>query len=244
MNLITLIETVGYAGLFGIIFAESGLLFGVVFPGDSLLFTAGFLASQKLLNILVLLPLCFVAAVGGDSAGYWFGRKIGPKLFNKEDSIFFHKDNLTRASAFYEKHGGKALILARFMPVIRTLVPIVAGIGQMHYRTFIFFNIIGGLLWSAGMLLLGFTLGSVIPNIDRYLLPIIALIILLSIAPSIYHLFRKEERPKTFALIRQIWTTIITKISARASAKGLISPLAEIRPPCREAGFWRKNVKK
>lgn len=221
MSMIQLIETVGYAGLGGIIFAESGLLFGVIFPGDSLLFTAGFLASQKLLNILILLPLCLVAAVGGDSAGYWFGRKIGPRLFNKEDSIFFHKDNLTRASVFYEKHGGKALILARFMPVIRTLVPIVAGIGEMRYRTFIFFNIIGGLLWSAGMLLLGFTLGSVIPNIDHYLLPIILLIIILSISPSIYHLFRKEERPKTMAMLKKMWQLLIIKISSKGgSASG------------------------
>ena len=211
MNLVTLIETIGYAGLFGVIFAESGLLFGVVFPGDSLLFTAGFLASQKLLNILILLPLCLVAAVGGDSAGYWFGRKIGPKLFSREDSIFFHKDNLARASTFYEKHGGKALILARFMPVIRTLVPIVAGIGQMRYRTFIFFNIIGGFLWSVGMLMLGFTLGSVIPNIDHYLLPIILLIIILSMSPSIYHLFRKEERPKTMAMLKKMWGMIFKR---------------------------------
>lgn len=215
MDLIKLIETIGYAGLFGIIFAESGLLFGVVFPGDSLMFTAGFLASQKLLNILILLPLCLVAAISGDSVGYWFGRKIGPRLFNKEDSIFFHKDNLIRASAFYEKHGGKALILARFMPVIRTLVPIVAGIGQMRYRTFIFFNIIGGFLWSVGMLMLGFTLGRVIPNIDHYLLPIIALIILLSISPSIYHLFKKDERPKTITMLKKLWQMIIIKISAK-----------------------------
>lgn len=213
MNLITLIETIGYAGLGGIIFAESGLLFGVVFPGDSLMFTAGFLASQKFLNILILLPLCFVAAVGGDSVGYWFGKKIGPKLFNREDSIFFHKDNLMRANAFYEKHGGKALILARFMPIIRTLVPIVAGIGQMRYRAFIGFNLLGGLLWSVGMLMLGFTLGSVIPNIDHYLLPIIVFIILLSFAPSIYHLLKKEERPNTVAMIKKIWQMIIQKFS-------------------------------
>ncbi len=212
MDLIKLIETIGYLGLFGIVFAESGLLFGVVFPGDSLLFTAGFLASQHLLNIFVLLPLCFAGAVIGDSAGYWFGKKIGPRLFNKEDSVFFHKDNLVRAKNFYEKHGGKALLLARFMPVIRTLVPIVAGIGQMRYRAFIGFNVLGGLLWSAGMLLLGFTLGRVIPNIDHYLLPIIALIILLSIAPSIYHLLKKEERPNTLAMIKRLWQKIVCKI--------------------------------
>src|SRR3989344_5137129 len=144
MSMIQLIETVGYIGLFGIIFSESGLLFGVIFPGDSLLFTAGFLASQNILNIVILLPLCFVAAVLGDSVGYWFGKKIGPRLFNKEDSIFFHKDNLRRASDFYKKHGGKALVMARFMPVICTLVPIVAGIGEMRYRAFIKFNLLGG----------------------------------------------------------------------------------------------------
>lgn len=211
MDLIKLIETVGYLGLFGIIFAESGLLFGVIFPGDSLLFTAGFLASQGVLNVLILLPLCFVAAVSGDSVGYWFGKKIGPRLFNREDSLFFHKHNLVRAKNFYEQHGGKALILARFMPVVRTLVPIVAGIGEMKYRSFIAYNVIGGLLWSAGMLVLGFTLGSIIPNIDRYLLPIILLIIALSVAPSIYHLFKKEERPQTIAMLKKLGHMILTK---------------------------------
>lgn len=212
MDLIKIIEAGGYIGLFGIIFAESGLLFGVVFPGDSVLFTAGFLASQHILNISLLLPLCFTAAVLGDSTGYWFGKKIGPRLFNKEDSIFFHKDNLVRAKNFYERHGGKALILARFMPVIRTLVPIVAGIGEMRYRDFIGFNLLGGFLWSVGMLILGFTLGSVIPNIDHYLLPIIALIILLSISPSLYHLFKKEERPNTVIMFKKIWQMIESRI--------------------------------
>lgn len=187
-DLIALIKTVGYLGLFGIIFAESGLLVGFFFPGDSLLFTAGFLASQGFLNIWVVVFLCFVGAVSGDSFGYFFGHKVGPKIFTRDDSLFFNKNHLKRAEAFYQKYGAKAIILARFLPLVRTFAPILAGVGQMRYRTFFIFNVIGGMLWAIGIPLAGFYLGSAIPNVDRYLLPIVLFIIFISVLPMITHI--------------------------------------------------------
>jgi membrane-associated protein len=189
-NLPELIKTVGYIGLFIIVFAESGLLIGFFLPGDSLLFTAGFLASQGYMDISILMVLVFVAAVLGDSFGYAFGRRVGPRIFSRDDSLFFNKENLRLAQEFYAKHGGKAIILARFMPVIRTFAPILAGVGNMHYRTFLSYNIIGGALWALGLSGLGYYLGSKIPNVDHYLLPIIALIIFISILPGAIHFVR------------------------------------------------------
>ncbi len=193
-DLVALIKTAGYFGLFGIIFAESGLLIGFFFPGDSLLFTAGFLASQGFLDIWLLMGLTFIAAVLGDSAGYMFGEKIGPAIFSKEDSWFFNKNNVYKAEKFFKKHGSKTIVLARFLPVVRTFVPILAGVGTMPYRTFIIYNLIGGALWSLGLSLLGYFLGSLIPGVDKYLLPIIVLIIILSILPSLWHVWRERSR--------------------------------------------------
>ncbi len=195
-DLVTLIKTAGYLGVFGMVFAESGLFFGFFFPGDSLLFTAGFLASQDFLNIWVLMLGSFVCAVAGDSVGYAFGRRVGPKIFSREDSRFFHKDHVKKAQAFYERHGKKTIVLARFMPIVRTFAPIVAGVGLMHYRTFLIYNIVGGALWSLGLTGLGYFLGSTIPDVDRYLLPIIALIIFLSILPGLIHFARDWIRKK------------------------------------------------
>lgn len=185
---IKIIETVGYVGIFAITFAESGLFFGFFLPGDSLLFTAGFLASQGLLNIWILLPLLVVGAIAGDSVGYWTGRKFGGWLMKQKDTFFFQKHHLLKAQAFYEKHGGKTLVLARFIPAIRTFAPIVAGMANMHYETFLSFNVIGGFLWAFGMTLLGYFLGRVIPNVDKYLLPIIGGIVVLSVVPALFHL--------------------------------------------------------
>ena len=192
-DLVWLIKTVGYVGIFTMIFAESGLLIGFFLPGDSLLFTAGFLASQGFFNIAMLCALTFVAAVTGDSVGYTFGRRVGRRLFRKEDSLFFHKDNLLHAQAFYEKHGGKTIVLARFLPFIRTFAPIVAGIGLMHYPRFLFFNLVGGFLWAICLPVAGFFLGKAIPDVDRYLLPIIAGIVVISLLPSVLHLLRDGE---------------------------------------------------
>jgi membrane-associated protein len=191
LDLIELIKTIGYLGIFSIVFAESGLFFGFFFPGDSLLFTSGFLASQGLLNINVLVPIVILGAVGGDSTGYWMGMKLGGWLLRQKESFFFRKDNLKQAEEFYAKHGGKTLILARFIPAVRTFVPIVAGMANMHYKKFISYNIFGGLFWGAGMTLAGYYLGSIIPGVDRYLLPIVIGIIVLSVLPGLFHM-RKD----------------------------------------------------
>lgn len=190
-GIINLVKTGGYLAILAIIFAESGLFFGFFLPGDSLIFTAGFLASQGFLNIWFLVPLLFIAAVLGDNVGYGFGKKVGPKIFSREDSIFFKKKYLDQAHDFYEKHGSKTIILARFIPVIRTFAPIVAGAGQMEYKTFFLFNIIGGALWTTILPVGGFYLGRIIPNPDRYLLPIIVFIIFLSILPGIISLLKR-----------------------------------------------------
>jgi membrane-associated protein len=187
-----LIEAFGYTVVFGFVFAESGLLVGFFLPGDSLLFTAGFLASQGFLNIAVLAAGSFVCAVAGDSVGYTFGYRVGRRLFQREDSIWFHKKHLYRAQAFYEQHGGKALILARFMPVVRTFAPIVAGLGSMNYPRFVLYTLVGAVIWAAGVTWAGYYLGSVIPDVDKYLLPIVALIIVASIAPSVVHVWREN----------------------------------------------------
>jgi membrane-associated protein len=186
-------ETAGYLMLFGIIFAESGLLIGFFLPGDSVLFTAGFLASQGFFSLPILLVTCFIAALVGDSVGYTFGKRIGKRLFQREDSLIFHKKNILKAQQFYEKHGAKTIVLARFMPVVRTFAPIVAGIGDMHYRTFLTYNLVGGILWSIGLNLAGYFLGRSIPNVDKYLLPIVLVIIVLSIAPSAIHILKDAE---------------------------------------------------
>ena len=193
-DLIEFIKLAGYLGVFGFVFAESGLFIGFFLPGDSLLFTAGFLASQGYLNIWVLAIGSFIFAVLGDSVGYAFGKRVGPALFTREESRLFKPSHLLKAKYFYEKHGKKTIIIARFMPIVRTFAPIVAGIGEMHYRTFLAYNIIGGALWAIGISLLGYFLGSAIPDIDKYLLPIILLIIFLSVLPPIIHIWRERRR--------------------------------------------------
>ena len=193
MHLETLLPSIGYLGIFAIVFAESGLLIGFFLPGDSLLFTAGFLASQDIFNIYFLAIGCFIAAVFGDSVGYAFGLRVGRRLFNREDSVFFHKKNLLKAEAFYEKHGKKTIVLARFLPVIRTFAPIIAGIGRMEYRSFVAFNIIGGFMWAIGLTLAGFLLGRLIPDVDKYLLPIVGLIVILSILPQTIHILKDSN---------------------------------------------------
>ncbi len=201
-DLESLIRTAGYLGLFGIIFAETGLLIGFFLPGDSLLFTAGFLASQDYLNIWLLVAVCFVAAVSGDAVGYAFGNRVGRRLFQRPESRLFRPEYLRRAEIFFEQHGGKAIILARFMPIVRTFVPIIAGVGSMRYPRFAAFNVIGALLWAVGLPIAGYFLGKSIPNVDRYLLPIILVIIVVSIAPTAIHVWR-ENGAEISALVRR-----------------------------------------
>ncbi|OGK17458.1 hypothetical protein A3D80_02600 [Candidatus Roizmanbacteria bacterium RIFCSPHIGHO2_02_FULL_40_13b] len=196
MDLKTILPSIGYLGIFAVIFAESGLLIGFFLPGDSLLFTAGFLASQHIFDIHILAFICFIAAVIGDSVGYAFGHKVGRRLFHKKDSLLFHKDNLEKANTFYKKHGRKTIIIARFMPVVRTFAPIVAGIGEMEYKTFLSYNVIGGALWALGLTYAGYYLGKSIPDVDKYLLPIILLIVFLSVAPTAIHILKDPQNRK------------------------------------------------
>ncbi len=186
-----LVGTLGILGVIAIIFSETGLLIGFFLPGDSLLFTAGFLASQGYISLPWLLVGTFLAAVIGDSVGYTFGRKVGPSIFNKDDSLLFNKKYIVDAQSFYQKHGKKTIILARFIPVVRTFAPIVAGVGNMDYKTFLSFNIIGGFVWTWALLLLGYGLGAVIPNPDKYIIPVIAVIIIISIVPVIREFLKR-----------------------------------------------------
>ncbi len=192
-----LLETFGMLGLFGIIFAESGLLIGFFLPGDSLLFTAGLFASQGKfgLNLPVVLVGVFLAAVIGDQVGYLFGKKVGPSIFRRADSRLFKQQYVAKADSFFEKHGPKTIVLARFVPVVRTFVPVLAGVGKMHYRTFVTYNVIGGFLWAVGITGLGAILGNQIgaENIDKYLLPLVAVIILLSITPAVFEVLRHRR---------------------------------------------------
>lgn len=195
-------QVIAFIALFSIIFAETGLLIGFFLPGDSLLFTAGILASQGYLNIFIMIPLLFIAAVAGDSVGYTFGHRVGRRLFERKQSLLFRKDHLMKAEKFYEKHGGKTIILARFMPVIRTFAPIVAGISKMEYTTFLTYNIIGAVIWAIGIPVLGYFLGKVIPDIDKYLLPVIGFIVIVSILPPMYELLKtKEQRAQAKRLV-------------------------------------------
>jgi membrane-associated protein len=188
-----LIETFGTIGLFCIVFAESGLLFGFFLPGDSLLFTAGLLSSQGHLNFPLILVGCFVAAVAGDQVGYAFGSRVGPALFRRPDSRIFKQEYVEKARHFFERYGSKTIVLARFVPIVRTFAPILAGVGGMRYRTFVTFNVVGGLLWAVGVTSLGYGLGESIPDIDRYLYPIIGLIILLSVLPIAFEFLRSRR---------------------------------------------------
>lgn len=184
-----------YTALFGIIFAESGLFIGFFLPGDSLLFTTGFLAQKGVfgLNIYVLIIGYFLAAVLGDNVGYTFGKKVGKRLFSKKESLFFHKDNLLKAEQFYKKYGKKTIILARFVPIVRTFAPIVAGMGDMHYSTFFVYNIIGAVLWAIGLPLGGYFLGGLIPGSEKYLEVIILGIVFLSLTPTFYHIAKDKD---------------------------------------------------
>ncbi len=199
-DLTSLIRTAGYLGVWAIIFAESGLLIGFFLPGDSLLFVAGFIAStpNSPFNIVILTIGCWIAAVAGDNVGYSTGYRFGRKLFRREESWFFHKKNLVKAQNFYAKHGKKTIILARFLPIVRTFAPIVAGIGSMNYRVFFIYNVIGGTLWAIGLTLLGYFLGQWIPSdlMEKYLILIIVMIIITSLLPSAWHLYQERKHPQ------------------------------------------------
>ncbi len=202
-DLIDFIATFSLIGVALVVFAESGLLIGFFLPGDSLLLTTGLLTHREVIpfSIHFVVAVLFVAAVAGDNVGYWFGKRVGRKLFQREDSAIFHKSNLIKAEEFYKRHGGKTIVLARFVPFARTFAPIIAGISHMNYRTFFTYNVVGALLWAAGLTYLGYYAGAWLEaqgvDIDKYLLPIIGGVILLSVLPAIYHGLKDEEQRET-----------------------------------------------
>jgi membrane-associated protein len=200
------LEALGPIGMFVcalIIFAESGLFFGFFLPGDSLLLTAGLLAYQGVFNIWVLLILFPAAAIIGDNVGYWFGSKVGPPIFSRPESRFFKPQNLAKAKEFYDKYGPITIVLARFMPFIRTFAPIVAGAAKMNYRVFLTYNIIGGIIWGAGVTLAGYLLGALFPPevLDRYFLLIIIVVVAISVSPTAFHIW-SENKHKIIARVR------------------------------------------
>jgi membrane-associated protein len=184
----------GEVVLWLIIFAETGLLIGFFLPGDSLLFTAGILAGQGKLDIVLVAVGSFIAAVVGDQVGYTIGQRYGPRLFRKEDSRIFKQEYIDRTREFFEKHGPKTIVIARFVPIVRTFAPTLAGVGEMPRSTFFKYNVVGAFIWAIGLTMLGFALGDAIgDSIDTYLLPLIALIVLLSLIPPFIE-WRKAKR--------------------------------------------------
>ncbi|MCI0597479.1 DedA family protein [Candidatus Parcubacteria bacterium] len=190
-----IIQAVGYVGVFLIVFVESGVPIGAVIPlpGDTLLFSAGLLAATEAFDLVPLLAVIVTAAILGDSVGYWFGAKFGPKLFTKEDAFFLNKRHLQRAERFYAKYGKSAIIFARFLPLLRAIVPIAAGVGRMKYSTFFAVNVLSAFIWGVSITLLGYYLGSVIPDIDRYLLPILGIIILITGGGAWYEMHKAKR---------------------------------------------------
>jgi len=189
----------GYAGLFLIIYAETGLLIGFFLPGDSVLVTAGLLiaSGHVPMNVTLLILLLCVAAISGDATGYWIGVRTGQALYHRPQSRFFRRDHLLKAKEFYEKYGGITIVLARFMPFVRTFAPVVAGVGEMKYRRFALFNVFGGIGWVVSMILLGYYLGQTVPGIERHIEYIILIVVLVSVLPMIIkylqHRMRKES---------------------------------------------------
>ncbi|MFA5933615.1 MAG: DedA family protein [Candidatus Paceibacterota bacterium] len=195
MTEITLLHTFGYIGLALIIFSESGLLFGLLLPGDSLLFSAGFLVSVGYFQLVPLLILTFIASVTGYTLAYYLGKKYGIRIFKKDDSFFFDKSYIERSENFFDSHGGKTILLARFVPVVRTIAPILAGVGGMRRDSFLFYNLVGGLLWADGLIILGYFLGKKIPDIDTYILPIVlSVFVVSSMVPSFFYLYKRHVR--------------------------------------------------
>jgi membrane-associated protein len=214
LDLVDLIIGLGIFAILIVIFAESGLLIGFFLPGDSLLFTAGALFATGILpgnipiNIHWFVVLLFIAAVLGDTVGYWFGRKAGPRIFKKPDAKIFKQQHIQNAQKFYEKHGGKTIIMARFVPIVRTFAPIVAGVGKMEYGKFLSYNLIGGFLWTFGITYLGYLVGNALIaagiDIDTVILPIIFLIVLISVLPPAIHILKeKKNRDALFAAARR-----------------------------------------
>ncbi|MFA6252112.1 MAG: VTT domain-containing protein [Candidatus Paceibacterota bacterium] len=187
---VSIIETAGYIGLFLTVFSETGILLGFFLPGDSLLFTAGFLASTGFLDIKTIILITFVAAVTGDALGYYLGKKYGPKILTKTNSFFLDKKHIERTERYFKKYGGETIILARFIPLVRTIAPVMAGVGNIGYKKFFAYNVFGGLIWTILLPMLGFYFGKIIPDADKIILPVIAIIIVVSFLPAIAAVLR------------------------------------------------------
>jgi membrane-associated protein len=185
LNPTSLVKDFGYVGIFIMLFLESGIIFGFFLPGDSLLFTAGLLASQHYLNLTGLITVCIAGAILGNNAGYYTGKKLGEPLFNKKGSFWFSPKRVREAHDFFEKKGPQSLVLARFIPAVRTFVPIIAGVGKMPYRKFLIFNTLGAILWGVSLPLLGYYIGKRVPNVDKYILPAVIVIIIISALPIV-----------------------------------------------------------
>ncbi len=183
-----IIESGGLLLITIIIFAETGLLIGFFLPGDTLLLSAGVFAAQGKLSLPITILAVIVASILGNITGYEIGKKNGKKIFKKSDGVFFRHEYITKAETFYENHGGKTILLARFIPIVRTFAAVVAGVGEMKFATFMLYNISGGILWGGSVTLLGYWFGSKIPNIENYILPVILLATLVSFGPMLYHL--------------------------------------------------------
>ena len=209
-SFIHLITSFGVFAILLVVFAESGLLIGFVLPGDSLLFTAGYMVQQNILHIdiHIFALLVFAAAVLGDSVGYSFGHKVGRKLFEKENSRFFKKKYLEQTEKFYDKHGSATIVLARFVPIVRTFAPIVAGASKMHYKTFLTFNLIGGFIWSSAFVYLGFSAGEFLTKAGVNIEVAAILIIFLSVSPMVIHALKQ---PNTRALLRRQLSVLLSK---------------------------------
>ena len=196
-SLDALVRWGGYVVLTAIVFTETGLLIGFFLPGDSLLITAGLVAATGALDIWWLNVLLVAAAVAGDSVGYAIGARIGPRLFTREKSWLFNPRHVVRTREFYARHGAKTIVIARFVPIIRTFAPVVAGVGEMSYRRFLLYNVAGGLGWVLSMTWAGYLLGNVVPNIDRHIHVVVIVVIVLSVIPIAVEIIRERRRQST-----------------------------------------------
>jgi membrane-associated protein len=195
-----LVRVGGLLALVAIVFAETGLLVGFFLPGDSLLVTAGLFAANGHLELWSLFLFVSLAAIVGDAVGYFVGARTGPRIFSRDDSLLFHKKHLVSTKAFYDRHGGITIVLARFMPILRTFAPVVAGVGNMPYSRFALYNVMGGIGWVVSMTSIGYFLGKTIPDIDRYIHIVIAVVILLSLIPGIVAFVRTSRRARKLSM--------------------------------------------
>lgn len=190
------VETFGYLGIGIIVFAESGLMLGIFLPGDSLLFITGLLATRGYFDITTLIIVIFVFAVTGDNLGYFIGHKLGKRVFKQKKSFIFNQENIQKTETFFTKYGKLTFIIQRFLPIIRAFAPLLAGVGKMNYKKFLFFDILGSALWSIIVTMLGFYLGSIFPSVDSYILPLVVIIIILSLIPTSIAYKRRKGRPR------------------------------------------------